>query len=217
MQTPKAGTDVDTKQTSSLRIPSPQKMKAPVHICVRSTERHPAQQFRQLFQQTNLTNKYYLAGTARTKLAYEVEEVDRNLLRLVGHANFLDRLQDEIDSAERLHETRHQARLVGNVVSPRKESIVWADDVSDEDQTSSDSEEDEEILELVRIPTRYQLSTKASTKDGVTGTSRKDVGVLQGVKVAQVSTMLPRIVEENEDVVDGIASLLRTYEREVAV
>lgn len=216
MQTTKTAPTVDTKQGPSLRNPSLQDTKLPVQVSLKSTEHYPVQQFRQLFKQTNLTNKYYLAGTARTKLAYEVEEVDRNLLRLVGHANFLDRLQDEIDSAERTHKTRHKARVVRTSILPKQRSIVWADDLSDEEETSSDSEGEEEILELVRTPTRYQLSTNTTAKDSKKAASL-GVGGLQGARIAQTSKMLPRILEESEVDVNGVAGLLRTFEREVAV
>ncbi|KAF2166006.1 hypothetical protein M409DRAFT_23734 [Zasmidium cellare ATCC 36951] len=208
MQSSKTATAVIVKQ-SSLRHQSSADSKTPIQICtVKSSERYSVHQFRQLFQQTNLTNKYYLAGTARSKLAYEVEEVDRNLLRLVAHANFLDRLQDEIDSAERLHETRHQARLVQSSVSPKKGSIVW-EDVSDEERTSSDSEGEDEILELVRIPTRYQLPAKVLTKEDKAVKAKMVVGASQGVKA-----VLPRIVEEGED---DVESMLQKFDQEVVV
>lgn len=192
---------------------------------IKHMNHHPVHDYRTLVQ-SSLTNKYYLAGTARSKLAYELEGVDLNLLRLVGHANVLDRLQDDIESAQKLHETRHQARVVRHSVSSKKGSIVWADsspaedrsDASDVEQASSDSEGEEEILQLARLPTRYQLpqsdpNGKATEKK----VSSKASNSPQQVKVLQLSAMLPRIVEEDEEGEESVDALLRTFNRDVVV
>lgn len=192
----------------------------------RYPERHPVEDSRKVYQQSNLTNKYYLAGTARNKLAYEAEEVDLNLLRLVGHANFLDRLQDEIEDAEKLHETRYQAHLVQTTVTPKKGGIQWADtkaktedeesessdDEDDRAETSSDSEGEEEILELVRVPTRYQLTKQDKMPKYLKAS--KEASTPRHVKVVQVSSVLPKIAEEDEA---GVEALVQTFDQGVVV
>lgn len=207
-------------------------------------ERHPAKQSLPLVQ--SLTNKYYLAGTARTKLQYEADESDHNLLRLVGHANFLDRLQEDIESAEKLVETRkRQARVVRDFPPPRKGSIQWADitetvpddeeavssddeeAISDDENVPSQSEDDEEVLKLVRCPSRqhshfHQGRSKAPTtkvKEVLIPGEALDEDSRQ-TRPPQLPLFLPRIVEEDEsdeEDVERVTVLMEALNQPVVV
>jgi hypothetical protein len=55
-------------------------------------------------QKMSLTQTYYVASTARSKLGREAGKADHNLRLLVGHANLLDHLMLELQDAERQQE-----------------------------------------------------------------------------------------------------------------
>merc|ERR1712230_277093 len=55
-------------------------------------------------QKMSLTQTYYVASTARSKLGREASRADHNLRLLVGHANLLDQLMVDLADAEKEQE-----------------------------------------------------------------------------------------------------------------
>jgi hypothetical protein len=111
----------------------------------------------------SITQTYYLAHTARGKLAHEAARPDHKLRFLVGHANMLDSLMLELSAAEQEQESWFNASIRG---AEKKEDkhIRWADAIVEEpeqdwevedtemsdDSSDSDSEFDEEEDERIR-------------------------------------------------------------------
>ncbi|KAI1000734.1 hypothetical protein K3495_g7462 [Podosphaera aphanis] len=126
----------------------------------------------------SITNTYYLAHTARNKLAYEASRSDHRLLRLVGHANLLDSLMIKLSRTEEDVQSQQQDYSVVRRTtsrSDRSQHIQWADcvvenaeeDWQSSDADSSDSESDydsdEEMeMEADIISLRRVMSHKIS-------------------------------------------------------
>lgn len=107
----------------------------------------------------SLTQTYYIASTARSKLGREAQQADHNLRRLVGHANLLDTLMVELQDAEREQEAwfNQSVRKASKPEEPRQ--VQWIDTIAEEDDEEDDSdlesddgsdiyEEDEELFHL---------------------------------------------------------------------
>lgn len=114
-------------------------------------------------QKMSLTQTYYVASTARTKLGREAQRADHNLRLLVGHANLLDTLMVELADAEREQESwfNHSVQKAAKPEAPRH--IQWVDTIdeeSDEEDEDSDMDSDsgseiyDEDAELFNIPLR---------------------------------------------------------------
>ncbi|KAF2280174.1 uncharacterized protein EI97DRAFT_113760 [Westerdykella ornata] len=93
-------------------------------------------------QKMSLTQTYYIAATARSKLGREAMRPDHDLRLLVGHANLLDSLMLELAEAE-----KKQEEWFNNTVreaSRGKESrhIQWADRIAEEAEDDSDADSD---------------------------------------------------------------------------
>jgi hypothetical protein len=109
----------------------------------------------------SLSQTYFIASSARTKLGREASKPDHNLRLLVGHANLLDSLMLELQDAEREQERWFHETVAKAQHSKPRRHIQWADTiVEDEDQddnasdtSDSDSEFDEEDFE-VTVPSR---------------------------------------------------------------
>ncbi|EMC92625.1 hypothetical protein BAUCODRAFT_77372 [Baudoinia panamericana UAMH 10762] len=112
-------------------------------------------------QRMSLTQTYYVASTARSKLGREAGRADHNLRRLVGHANLLDNLMAELQDAERAQEAWfHQSVSKANKTEEPKH-ITWVDQVDtimeedEEEDSDSDSDAEYEIdddAEIFNIP-----------------------------------------------------------------
>jgi len=101
-------------------------------------------------QKMSLSQTYFVASSARTKLGREASKADHNLRRLVGHANLLDSLMLELRDAER----QQEAWFTQSVKSNKKEEerhIQWVDTIVEEEDNEeavdSDSEEDSDFDE----------------------------------------------------------------------
>lgn len=112
-------------------------------------------------QKMSLTQTYYVASTARSKLGREAGRADHDLRRLVGHANLLDTLMVELADAEREQESWfHQS--VTTASTPEEATYQpWSDTLAaDEYEDDSDMESDDgseiydEAEELFNIPIR---------------------------------------------------------------
>lgn len=114
----------------------------------------------------SITQAYFLAHKARSKLSSEAARPDHNLRLLVGHANLLDSLMLDLAEAEREQESWfNQSVRASAPTTPTKPAeekhIQWAEepehdfaDSSDDDSDFSDDEDVEmaDIVSLRRIP-----------------------------------------------------------------
>lgn len=106
----------------------------------------------------SLTQTYYIASTARSKLGREAGRPDHNLRLLVGHANLLDNLMVELADAEREQEAwfNQSVRKAAKPEEPRR--VQWIDtiaesmDEDDEDSDDSDLESEVDEAELYDLP-----------------------------------------------------------------
>lgn len=110
----------------------------------------------------SITQTYYLAHSARSKLSREAARADHDLRLLVGHANLLDSLMLDLANAEKEQERwfNSTVRNASKPVKPAAQHIRWADTVEEESvedyeeddsdlSSDSDSEYDEEELQIV--------------------------------------------------------------------
>ncbi|KAF2167730.1 hypothetical protein M409DRAFT_65843 [Zasmidium cellare ATCC 36951] len=111
-------------------------------------------------QKMSLTQTYYVASTARTKLGQEAQRADHNLRLLVGHANLLDTLMVELADAEREQEAwfNQSVKKASKPEEPRH--VQWIDTIAEEEDEDSDMESDDgsdiydEDAEMFNIPLR---------------------------------------------------------------
>lgn len=110
-------------------------------------------------QKMSLTQTYYVASTARTKLGREAGRADHDLRLLVGHANLLDTLMVELADAEREQEAwfNQSVKKASRPEEPRH--VQWIDTIAEEeDEDDSDMESDDgsdiydEDAEMFNIP-----------------------------------------------------------------
>jgi hypothetical protein len=95
----------------------------------------------------SVTQTYYLAHSARGKLASEASRADHNLRLLVGHANLLDSLMVELAEAEQEQESWFNQSVKKATRTEEPKHIQWADTIVEdpeedwqaEDADSSDS------------------------------------------------------------------------------
>ncbi|MCJ1339139.1 hypothetical protein MMC09_004428 [Bachmanniomyces sp. S44760] len=99
----------------------------------------------------SITQTYYLAHTARGKLAKEASRSDHDLRTLVGHANLLDSLMLDLADAEQEQESWFNQTVKGAAkASEEPKHIQWADSIREEieeDEESEDSDDEYEIEE----------------------------------------------------------------------
>ncbi|KAF2457825.1 hypothetical protein BDY21DRAFT_414820 [Lineolata rhizophorae] len=112
--------------------------------------RIPSQLHAQKKQKMSLSQTYFIAASARSKLGKEASRADHDLRLLVGHANLLDSLMLDLQDAERdqeawFHETVHKAQKADK---PRH--VTWVDSIpedayeEEEDDAASDSSDSDE-------------------------------------------------------------------------
>jgi len=95
-------------------------------------------------QKMSLTNIYYTASTARSKLGREANKSDHNLRLLVGHANLLDSLMLELSSAEREQEAWFNQSLSRASKPEEPKHIQWLDQVAEADEEEDLEESDDD-------------------------------------------------------------------------
>lgn len=121
----------------------------------------------------SLTQTYYIASTARSKLGREASRADHNLRLLVGHANLLDTLMVELQDAEREQEAWFNESIKASKPEPSTRHIQWIDSIAEElEEDSSDEESDddesfyEDVHHLVRAtPSSYSVSAVEVDED----------------------------------------------------
>jgi len=126
-------------------------------------------------QKMSLTQTYYIASSARSKLGREACKPDHDLRLLVGHANLLDSLMLELQQAEREQEAWFNSsirKMEAEEEAPRH--VQWADSIMEDDEeddtasdisdTDSDSDLEEDFqfnMPLPRIRTPAVTITTA--------------------------------------------------------
>ena len=116
-------------------------------------------------QKMSLTQTYFIAASARSKLGKEACRADHDLRLLVGHANLLDSLMLELQDAERQQEAWFNQTMAKASKAEEPRHIQWADNIAEEDEEDSDSESEcEDDFDMVAIPRRIaqppvQIST----------------------------------------------------------
>lgn len=142
--------------TSSLRMQT--SFEHPISTGIYQTSptlSHPAKK-----QKMSLTQTYYVASTARSKLGREAGKHDHNLRLLVGHANLLDTLMVELADAEREQEAWFNQSVQKASPAPEQPAhISWAMDEEMEDDDSDMSDDDSDIYDedddvLFNLPLR---------------------------------------------------------------
>jgi len=123
-------------------------------------------------QKMSLTQTYYIAASARSKLGKEACRADHDLRLLVGHANLLDSLMIELQDAERQQEAWFNQTMAKASKAEEPRHVQWADSIaeeSEEDDSDSESECDEDFdmvpmpHNIVRAP--VQISTMEVEED----------------------------------------------------
>ncbi|KAK5169739.1 uncharacterized protein LTR77_005717 [Saxophila tyrrhenica] len=106
-------------------------------------------------QKMSLTQTYYIASTARRQLGKEASAADHNLRRLVGHANLLDNLMEELQSAEREQENwfNQSVRAASKPEEPKH--IQWLDQIDEADDSDSDDSDMEDDEEFENSPSSF--------------------------------------------------------------
>lgn len=117
-------------------------------------------------QKMSLTQTYYIAASARSKLGKEACRADHNLRLLVGHANLLDSLMIELQDAERQQEAWFHNTVAKASKAEEPRHIQWADSISEEPEEEDDSDSDSESdyydedgdFDMVQMPRRIAQS-----------------------------------------------------------
>jgi len=121
----------------------------------------------------SLTQTYYIAASARSKLGKEACRADHDLRLLVGHANLLDSLMVELQDAERQQEAWFNQTMAKASKTEEPRHIQWADSISEEDEEDDDSDSESECeddFDMVPLPRRIaqapvQISTMEIDED----------------------------------------------------
>ncbi|KAH7380673.1 hypothetical protein BKA66DRAFT_465160 [Pyrenochaeta sp. MPI-SDFR-AT-0127] len=106
-------------------------------------------------QKMSLTQTYYIAASARSKLGKEACRADHDLRLLVGHANLLDSLMIELQDAERQQEAWFNQTMAKASKAEEPRHIQWADSIAEEAEDDSDSDSDSEFdddFDMVPMP-----------------------------------------------------------------
>ncbi|KAH0537217.1 hypothetical protein FGG08_005959 [Glutinoglossum americanum] len=166
----------------------------------------------------SITQTYYLAHTARSKLSKEASRADHDLRLLVGHANLLDSLMIQLAEAEREQEQWFNMSVRGAAEASAEESrnsrhVQWADtiveepedwDVEDaESESDSDSdsdyepEEDADIYVSPRITPQSSITITPLEIDDEDYDSEEDNEELALVR--SPSRTLPELLDDSDD------------------
>ncbi|KAF2687203.1 hypothetical protein K458DRAFT_361750 [Lentithecium fluviatile CBS 122367] len=119
-------------------------------------------------QKMSLTQTYYIAASARSKLGKEACRADHDLRLLVGHANLLDSLMIELQDAERQQEAWFHSTVAkaNKAEQEQQQHIKWADSIVEEPEEEDDSDSDSDSdfydedgdFDMVSLPRRLVQS-----------------------------------------------------------
>lgn len=133
-------------------MPSRLRFQEDIEPTTTGTIRPSSTQPPQKKQKMSLTQTYYIASSARSKLGREASRPDHNLRLLVGHANLLDSLMLDLQDAEREQEAWFNQTVQKAQKAEEPKHIQWADTIveeEEEDDSDSDSDFDEEDMEMI--------------------------------------------------------------------
>jgi len=124
-------------------------------------------------QKMSLTQTYYIAASARSKLGKEACRADHDLRLLVGHANLLDSLMIELQDAERQQEAWFNQTMAKASKTEEPRHIQWVDSIAEQDDDDSDSDSESECdddFDMIPMPRRFaqapiQISTTEVDED----------------------------------------------------
>jgi len=115
-------------------------------------------------QKMSLTQTYYIAASARSKLGKEACRADHDLRLLVGHANLLDSLMIELQDAERQQEAWFHSTVAKASKAEEPRHIQWAETLVEESEDDSDSDSESDYydedgdFDMVQMPRRIMQS-----------------------------------------------------------
>ncbi|PVI07358.1 hypothetical protein DM02DRAFT_608896 [Periconia macrospinosa] len=123
-------------------------------------------------QKMSLTQTYYIAASARSKLGKEASRADHNLRLLVGHANLLDSLMVELQDAERQQEAWFHSTVAKASRAEEPRHVQWVDRIveemdedSDSDSDDSDFYDEEGDFNMISAPRRVEVTTTEVDED----------------------------------------------------
>jgi hypothetical protein len=138
-------------------------------ISAETTRSHFVSSPPQKKQKMSLTQTYYIAASARSKLGKEACRADHDLRLLVGHANLLDSLMIELQDAERQQEAWFNQTMAKASKAEEARHIQWADSLSEEEEDDSESDSESECdddYDMVPLPRRIaQAPVQVSTME----------------------------------------------------
>jgi hypothetical protein len=141
-------------------------------ISAETTRSHFVSSPPQKKQKMSLTQTYYIAASARSKLGKEACRADHDLRILVGHANLLDSLMIELQDAERQQEAWFNQTMAKASKTEESRHIQWADSIAEEpeDDDSNSESENEDDFDMIPLPRRLaqppvQISTMEIEED----------------------------------------------------
>lgn len=116
----------------------------------------------------SLTQTYYVASTARSKLTREAGRGDHNLRRLVGHANLLDQLMVDLADAERESENwlNQSIREASRPEEPKR--VQWMDSIAEtyeQDEESDEESDDEDVFDEIDFAQPKRIASAPVTID----------------------------------------------------
>jgi hypothetical protein len=92
----------------------------------------------------SLTQTYYIAASARSKLGREASRADHDLRLLVGHANLLDSLMIELADAEKKQEEWFNSTVRKASKAEEARHVQWADTIVEEEEDDTESDDGSE-------------------------------------------------------------------------
>jgi len=177
----------------------------------------------------SITQTYYLAHTARGKLATAAAQSDHNLRLLVGHANLLDALTIELQDAENSQQVTFNQTTKGSPKQGAQPQIAWSSSIMEESEDmanyeaepdSDDDENDffksaEHIVKLVGgslsgfdDPTANFMLPPSIDEEEETDEDEEDITDLSLIRVPSHSDQVPELImdasDESDD--DSVAS-----------
>lgn len=126
-------------------------------------------------QKMSITQSYYLAHSARSKLSKEASRSDHDLRLLVGHANLLDSLMIDLANAEQEQESWFNKSVSGAKASEEETSTAssshqWAETVVEEPEADwevedAESTDDESLYDDDDEDVKMSTSTVITTTE----------------------------------------------------
>ena len=122
-------------------------------------------------QKMSITQTYFLAHSARSKLSKEASKSDHDLRLLVGHANMLDSLMIDLANAEQEQESWFNKSVSGAKASEEETSPhQWAETIVEEPEADWEVEDAESTDDESLYDDEEEEDTKMSESTVITTT-----------------------------------------------